>query len=124
MKHLPLKKFTSILKDTLLSHRLWPHYVLGIITTEEKNTGPALLPASMQTSGIRQGLRDFLTSSLPEPGKERESQQDSWFAQTARLLRQLRCLLALPGEESPEARSSEDRVRQGSVSKAVGVGET
>lgn len=43
-KHLALKKFTCILKDTLVSHRLWSFYVLGIITAEEKNTGPALRP--------------------------------------------------------------------------------
>lgn len=55
VKHLALKKLTSILIDTLLSHRLWAYYVLGIITAEEKNAGPAQHPANLQTSGISQG---------------------------------------------------------------------
>lgn len=54
-KYLAWKKFTGILKDTLLSHRLWAYYVLGIITAEEKNAGPAQHPANLQTSGISQG---------------------------------------------------------------------
>lgn len=41
-KHLALKTFTHILKDTLLSHRLWAYYVLGIVTSEEKYTDLAL----------------------------------------------------------------------------------
>lgn len=37
-KHLALKKFTHILKDSLLSHRLWAHYVLDIVTSQRRNT--------------------------------------------------------------------------------------